>query len=470
MAFQPPPRHSLRARRGGFQQTLLALVLGVAVTSLLFGLASCSKEEKRAVRREVVLQTATFPGAHPWTSDLTSVTVPTEGEATSPVTPSGGPASPVDVSGTLPELYGGVTGVPALDRDKLVTDLDANPPMAAAWRTAAGASDVNGYVRGLTPVVLIHDTEVTDHAYQNGIATPFQSVLQAGTPVLIDDKGVPRVRGTSGSPLSEPERGIEPAYSGNGWPTFDQTSVVAVQPAPEPAKTMQLLAVTPVGEQAATPFQPDITVGETVPVVTTRTAPPPPVGSLPVGPLPTPARPQRTGVSPPTGATPRPTRPTGAQPSGTQPTGPQPTGATPRPTRPTGAQPTGPTPTGVKPTPTGGPTPTGVKPTPTGGPKPTGVQPTEPQPTGGPRPTGQQPTGVQPTGPKPTGVQPTGPQPTGGPKPTGGPQPTAAKPTGVPQPTAAPKPTGAPQPTAAPKPTGAPQPTAAPKPTGARPT
>jgi hypothetical protein len=102
MAFQPPPRHSLRARRGGFQQTLLALVLGVAVTSLLFGLASCSKEEKRAVRREVVLQTATFPGAHPWTSDLTSVTVPTEGEATSPVTPSGGPASPVDVSGTLP--------------------------------------------------------------------------------------------------------------------------------------------------------------------------------------------------------------------------------------------------------------------------------------------------------------------------------------------------------------------------------
>ena len=149
MAFQPPPKHSLRARRGGFQQTSLALVLGVAVTSLLFGVASCSKEEKRAVQREVVLQTATFPGAHPWTSDLTSVAVPTEGEATSPVTPSGGPATPVDVSGTQPELYGGVTGVPALDRDKLVTDLDANPPMAAAWRTAAGTSDVNGYVNGI---------------------------------------------------------------------------------------------------------------------------------------------------------------------------------------------------------------------------------------------------------------------------------------------------------------------------------
>jgi hypothetical protein len=461
--FEGPGKHSFRAKNSGALQKLLAVVIGLAAAGVLIGLASCSGGDNKTVQREVALESATFPGPHPWTSNLTSVALPTEAATGAP--PAGQAGSPVTVSGEQPELYGGVTGAPAMDRDRLVTELNGDPKMAAAWRGATGAPDVDGYVGGLSPVVLIHDTAVTDWDYENGSATPHQSVLQAGTPVLIDDRGVPRVRGTSGSPLGEPERDFTPQYTGSAWTTFSNKSVVAVQPAQQPAKTVHLLAVVPQGQPAANPFQPDIEIGQTTPVQSTRTAPPPAAGALPLGPL--------TPVQP---------RPAGNKPTGIQPTGAQPTGV---------PRPTGPRPTGLQPT--GVPQPTGAIP-PSGRP---GLTP-GPQPSGGPRPTGAQPTAVQPTGvqpsgvPRPTGVpQPTGaippsgrpgpppgPQPSPGPRPTGLPQPTGAippsgrpDPSPGPQPSPGPRPTGAPQPTGLPRPTGVPQPTAVPQPSPApRPT
>jgi hypothetical protein len=40
-------------------------------------------------------------------------------------------------------------------------------------------------------VILQRDTRVTNHGFRNGRATPTQSILQAGTAVLVDEYGVP---------------------------------------------------------------------------------------------------------------------------------------------------------------------------------------------------------------------------------------------------------------------------------------
>jgi hypothetical protein len=53
-------------------------------------------------------------------------------------------------------------------------------------------------------VLLRTDTRVTNHGFSNGVATPRQAVLQAGTAVLVDSFGVPRVRCSCGNPLTEP--------------------------------------------------------------------------------------------------------------------------------------------------------------------------------------------------------------------------------------------------------------------------
>ena len=58
-----------------------------------------------------------------------------------------------------------------------------------------------GYIDGLTPVVVLRDTAVMDHLLITGRIVPRSAVLERGTAVLVDPKGVPRVRCVSGSPL-----------------------------------------------------------------------------------------------------------------------------------------------------------------------------------------------------------------------------------------------------------------------------
>ena len=52
-------------------------------------------------------------------------------------------------------------------------------------------TDIRSYVSELTPLVLLVDTRVTNHGFRKGRPTPHQSVLQAGTAVLVDRVGVP---------------------------------------------------------------------------------------------------------------------------------------------------------------------------------------------------------------------------------------------------------------------------------------
>lgn len=121
--------------------------------------------------------------------------------AQGPITPRGVQA----IEGTTPGLYGG-TGEASCDTAALANYLANNPGKASAWASVfgIGVDQIPYYLDTLTPVVLARDTWVTNHSYSNGVATPFQSVLQAGTPVLVDSYGVPRVRCSCGNPLSPP--------------------------------------------------------------------------------------------------------------------------------------------------------------------------------------------------------------------------------------------------------------------------
>ncbi|MCB1007055.1 MAG: hypothetical protein KDB35_22925, partial [Acidimicrobiales bacterium] len=100
---------------------------------------------------------------------------------------------------------------------------------------------IGAFVATLTPVLLREDTRVTNHGFSDSVATPLQSVLQAGTAVLVDDRGVPRVRCACGNPLTEPaaaDTGL--AFTGDRWSGFDDTRLVAVDPAPEPLDTLTI--------------------------------------------------------------------------------------------------------------------------------------------------------------------------------------------------------------------------------------
>ncbi len=108
--------------------------------------------------------------------------------------------------GSTPGLYGGTRAVGSCDVGKQIGFLSSDPGKARSFAQAAGVprAAVPDFLRGLTSVVLRADTQVTDHGFRDGRATSFQSVLQRGTAVLVDDRGVPRVRCAGGNPLNPP--------------------------------------------------------------------------------------------------------------------------------------------------------------------------------------------------------------------------------------------------------------------------
>ena len=132
----------------------------------------------------VLAQLAATPGPHPF-----------------PPPAAGGPdavlpaASVGAVSGATPGLYGG-TRQNACDSSAMASYLQTNPDRGNAFASAEGIApaDIGGYLDTLTPVTLRADTAVTNNGFANGSATPFQAVLQAGTAVMVDKFGVPRVR------------------------------------------------------------------------------------------------------------------------------------------------------------------------------------------------------------------------------------------------------------------------------------
>lgn len=180
-----------------------------------------------------------------------------KGQTVTPVTTN----AVTTVEGGRVGLYGGTMNKAQCDKNQLTKFLQENPDKGAAWAGVIGIDprEIPTYVAGLTPVLLRSDTAVTNHGFKNGKATTIQSVLQAGTAVLVDDKGVPVTKCYCGNPLQPPTPitpnypttttsrynesttttfynttttnyyGYPPTYEGPQWPSWNPVSITIIQ-------------------------------------------------------------------------------------------------------------------------------------------------------------------------------------------------------------------------------------------------
>jgi hypothetical protein len=233
----------------------------LALVGAAFALKGSGGKDKTAAGQitgapEIFLEPVAQAGPDPFSNSVdtappttTTTTAPTTtttkaSSSTSSTTTKAPEATAIrGVSGSQPGLYGGTRNNSGCDRALLVTFLQANPAKGTAWAGVQGIqpAEIPAFVQKLTPVQLKADTRVTNHGFADGKATPRQSVLQAGTSVLVDDRGEPRVRCACGNPLRLPVAAqTAPTYVGQAWPGFapEKTSVTA--PAPTPVQSFTL--------------------------------------------------------------------------------------------------------------------------------------------------------------------------------------------------------------------------------------
>ncbi|MFD4872222.1 DUF6777 domain-containing protein [Streptomyces sp. NPDC058420] len=211
---------------------LTAVVVAAVVLTVVFT-RSDGGSTNTASKGEVFLQAAAKTGPDPFTkSSATENSAP-------PVTASPAASEPANavrgVDGGAPGLYGGTQNVSACDVEQQIKALQAAPAKNTAFASVAGVqpAGVPAYLRSLTPVQLRMDTRVTNHGYRDGVATSYQAVLQAGTAVLVDNHGVPRVRCACGNPLTPPvAQQTTPKRTGDTWSSYRPQNVVVVTPAP----------------------------------------------------------------------------------------------------------------------------------------------------------------------------------------------------------------------------------------------
>ena len=222
-----PQSADARSRRGR------RLSIAAAVATVLFTAAGSTLTLSQPAAAEVVLEARRTAGANPFMPPVGA-----DSDDIQPVATAG------TVTGGEPGLYGGRRDGSSCDTGSMVGFLQANPEQGAAWAAVQGIpeTEIPNYVGGLTAVALRSDTAVTNHGFRAGRATPFLSVLQSGTAVLVDQFGVPRAKCYCGNPLLPPEPlPSSHQYSGRPWPEFSAQRVAAVRPAPEPVRTFRLV-------------------------------------------------------------------------------------------------------------------------------------------------------------------------------------------------------------------------------------
>lgn len=181
---------------------------------------------------EVFMQPAGKTGPEPYTeAPATDTSFPPASVAPAGASPPTDTVSGVD--GGDDGLYGGTRNVSSCDVERQIKALRADPAKNRAFASVAGVapSGVPAHLRSLTPVQLRLDTRVTNHGYRDGAATTYQAVLQAGTAVLVDRHGVPRVRCACGNPLTPPlaqRSGFK--RTGESWPSYSPATTVVVKP------------------------------------------------------------------------------------------------------------------------------------------------------------------------------------------------------------------------------------------------
>ncbi|MFF7970216.1 DUF6777 domain-containing protein [Streptomyces sp. NPDC007905] len=255
-----------RPRRIPAESLVTAWALSTAIL-----VAGCVGDTVKAVGPQsvVFLQPAAVPGPDPFTGP-TATTAPATRAAQSPLPVARDPAPPHlprVFSGAIPGLYGGTAHAAGCDVERQIGHLAADRAKGDAFARVAGVprASLPRYLRGLTPVVLRTDTSVTNHSYVEHRATGFQSVLQAGTAVLVDARGVPRVRCLCGNPLTPPQPlSGAPSTRGTAWPGYRPTEVIVVTPGPR-ALTDITLFDTATGTWIARRIGPDVHHDRVVP-------------------------------------------------------------------------------------------------------------------------------------------------------------------------------------------------------------
>ncbi|GHB31088.1 hypothetical protein GCM10010331_16900 [Streptomyces xanthochromogenes] len=216
----------------------VAAISAVVVAAVVLAVVLTRPGGSSQAGGEVFLQPAGKSGPDPFTASTARV-------ASSPPSPSALPSSSASanvtrgVNGAAPGLYGGTRKVGSCDVEKQAGALLKDPAKNKAFASVLGIepSGVPAYLRALTPVQLRFDTRVTNHGYRDGAPTSYQAVLQAGTAVLVDDRGVPRVRCACGNPLLPPvAQKSTPKRTGEAWPGYRPSNVVVVAPATQTVK------------------------------------------------------------------------------------------------------------------------------------------------------------------------------------------------------------------------------------------
>ncbi|SNX65496.1 hypothetical protein SAMN06272735_7335 [Streptomyces sp. TLI_55] len=205
--------------------------------------AGCAGGNDTQASGELFLQPVAAQGPDPFTASTATATA-----TTTPVTRTQQPqqSGVRAISGATPGLYGGTARTGSCDVDRQIEHLTADPAKGRAFAQVAGVAQASipAYLRSLTSVVLRADTRVTDHGYRAGQATSFPAVLQSGTAVLVDNRGVPRVRCACGNPLtpSAAQSGNSGA-KGQSWSGYRPDRVIVVTPAPQVVTQITILDV-----------------------------------------------------------------------------------------------------------------------------------------------------------------------------------------------------------------------------------
>ena len=230
--YPPPPDPPARKRGFGLGVWIAIGVAAVLVLGLMAGgglyLVKRSSDSAGSGEVITVVTEPVSTGSNPFTPPVPpGGQTTTDVAVTNPVTTT----SPVTVKGGNPGLFGGTQKATQCDKAKLIAFLAASPDKAAAWAQVQGISvaDIPGFVNGQTSLILRSDTRVTNHGWENGSVTVFQSVLQSGTAVLVNKYGMPTVKCYCGNPLTAPAPATQVTYRGTTWTGWNPQSITVIE-------------------------------------------------------------------------------------------------------------------------------------------------------------------------------------------------------------------------------------------------
>ena len=243
----PPSQVASPAKRGLGAGWIAAIAIGAVLVLVIVGAGAGFFFLRDTDSSDVVtIQTEPLStSVAPFTASVgidTPVTPP-PAPATASATAATTQVAPADTVG----LYGGTLNQGTCDKAQLVAFLQENPDKAAAWAQAVGitAEAIPAFVAPLTPVLLRSDTLVTNHGFENGKLTTFPALLQAGTAVMVNDRGAPVVKCNCGNPLTPPPATLTKAkYKGPTWPEFKPGVMTVVEPSTTVITNFVLVNVT----------------------------------------------------------------------------------------------------------------------------------------------------------------------------------------------------------------------------------